>query len=101
MSRSPKKIAKDLARQKSNPTFDERMALLRRSTGIKEEHVQEYQKTEIIRNAIQGVRSHAAVNEVARTSPKKLYSGVRSKVAGNVKSIKKSQKREQLTTTIN
>ena len=53
----------------------------------------EYRRTEVIRTAIEGVRKNAAVNQVTRLSPKKIYSGVKSKVAGNVKSIKKTQKR--------
>ena len=44
----------------------------------------------VISLAMQGVRKSAAINQVARTSPKKLYEGVRSKVGGNMKSIRKS-----------
>jgi hypothetical protein len=44
----------------------------------------------VISLAMQGVRKSAAVNEVARLSPKKIYSGVKSKVGGNMKSIRKS-----------
>ena len=38
-----------------------------------------------------GVKNNAANIEVTRKSPKKLYSGVKSKVGGNIKSINKSQ----------
>lgn len=55
--------------------------------------MEEYRQTEVIRSAIAGVRKTAAVHQVARLNPKALYSGVKSKIAGNVKSIKKSQNR--------
>ncbi len=38
------------------------------------------------------VRKNATVNHVARISPKKVYSGVKSKVAGNIKTINKVNK---------
>lgn len=38
-----------------------------------------------------GIRANAEAHRVARLSPKKIYGGVKSKVAGNIKSIKKSQ----------
>ena len=79
---------------------EQRLNLLRRSTGIREEDVEEYKKTEVLRSAIQGVRKTAAVHQVARQSPKKLYSGVKSKVGGNIKSIKKTQKRAVVTSAL-
>lgn len=36
------------------------------------------------------VKKNATQNEIARLSPKRLYSGVKSKVAGNIKSQKKA-----------
>lgn len=47
----------------------------------------------VITLAMQGVRKTAAINQVTRTSPKKMYGGVKSKVGGNMKSIRKSQGR--------
>ena len=38
------------------------------------------------------VKSKASVNEAARHSPKKVYSGVKSKVAGNMRSITRANK---------
>ena len=80
--------------------YDRRLSLLKKSSGMNEDYIEEYKKGEVIRNAIAGVRKTAAVNEAARLSPKKLYGGVRSKIAGNVKSIKKTQKRTQLAKAI-
>lgn len=40
--------------------------------------------------ALQGIRANADAQNQARKSPKKIYSGVKSKVAGNIKSIKKA-----------
>lgn len=42
---------------------------------------------------MRATRDEARVQEVARKSPHKVYSGVKSKVAGNMKSIRKTQTR--------
>lgn len=89
--KSPQAIAKEMAQEGEVP-YDERLQLLRQSTGVKEEHVKEYQKSEVIRNAIAGVRRAAAVHQAARTSPNKLYKGVKSKVARNVKTVNRTQR---------
>ena len=54
----------------------------------------------VISLAMQGVRKSAAANQVARTSPQKIYKEVRSKVGGNMKSIRKSQGRSVVTSAI-
>jgi len=101
MSRSPQKLAQEFAKGlQQQMSAEQRLNLLRRSTGIREEDVEDYRKTEVLRSAIDGVRKTAAVHQVTRTSPKKIYSGVKSKVSGNIKSIKKSQKRAHMATTI-
>lgn len=41
---------------------------------------------------MRGVRKTAAVREVTRVSPQKIYGGVKSKVAGNMKSINRANK---------
>jgi len=41
--------------------------------------------------ALKGVRADAEAHRQARKSPQKIYSGVKSKVAGNIKSIKRAQ----------
>ena len=89
---SAHKKAQNLANQKDEPrmSLDDRLNLLRQSTGVKEYEVKEYQDGEVIRNAIQGVRKSAAVNQASRTSPNKIYSAVKSRIAGNMKSIKKT-----------
>jgi len=46
------------------------------------------------------VREKARVTEVTRTSPQKVYKTVRSKVAGNMKSIRKSQTRKVISQAI-
>ena len=74
-------------------TLEKRISLLRKTTGVQEDDVEEYKKTEVLRNAMQGVRNNAMVNEVARVSPKKLYGQVKSRVAGNMRSIKKAKNR--------
>ena len=68
----------------------ERLTILKQTSGVREEDVHDYQKTEVIRAAIKGVKKNASINEAARLNPKLLYSGVKSKVAGNKKSINKS-----------
>ena len=45
----------------------------------------QYQKMELLRSSIREVRKNAIANQVARVSPKKLYSGVKSKVASNMR----------------
>ena len=69
--KSANKIAKQLAKT-NELSSEERMSLLRRTTGIRDEDVKTYQKTEVIRAAIKGVKSNAAVNEAARLNPKIL-----------------------------
>ena len=46
---------------------------------------------DVLNQALMGIRANAEAHRVARLSPKKIYGGVKSKVAGNIKSIKKSQ----------
>lgn len=43
-----------------------------------------------MRNAIAHVQKQAVVNEMTRKSPAKIYRGVKSKLAGNRKSIHKA-----------
>ena len=46
---------------------------------------------DVVNMALQGVRANAEAHKQARKSPQKIYSGVKSKVAGNIKSIKKAK----------
>ena len=79
--------------------YDDRLKLLKQTTGIRDSDVQDYERTEILRKTIQDIRTTATQYQVVRTSPKKLYSNVKSKVAGNIKSIKKSQSKQLLSST--
>jgi hypothetical protein len=54
------------------------------------------EKPNILNLALAGVRANAEAHNIARKSPEKIYSGVKSKVAGNIKSIKKAQTRSQV-----
>ncbi len=80
---SPHERAKMMASQASpdDLSFEKRISLLRKTTGVQEDDVEEYKNTEVLRNAMQGVRNNALVNEAARISPKKLYGQVKSRVA--------------------
>ena len=50
-------------------SYQERLKLLKQTTGVLDEDVEEYEKNEVVRNAIQGVKKNAAINDAARTSP--------------------------------
>ena len=71
-------------------TLDQRLTLLRETSGVKESYVEEYKKGEGLRYAINSVKKNAAAYDVARHSPKKMYGNVKSKVGGNIKTIKKT-----------
>lgn len=62
--------------------MDQRIEQMRRADGAVDE---QYQKMEVLRSSIREVKRNAIANQVARVSPKKLYSGVKSKVASNMK----------------
>ena len=68
------------------------MELLRRTTGIEDDDIQEFQQTEILRKSIADVRNRASKHDEARNSPQK-YRQVKSKIAGNMKSQKVAKKR--------
>ena len=52
-----------------------------------EQHIEEYQRTEIIRRSVNDVRRRAKEQEEKRKMRHKAYSGVKSKIAGNMKVI--------------
>lgn len=68
------------------------MELLRRTTGIADDDIQEFQQTEILRKSIAEVRTRANKHEENRNSPQK-YRQTKSKIAGNMSSQKKAKKR--------
>ena len=56
----------------------------------------DYAKTELIRKSVNDVKTRAHAEAVRRMSPSKTYSGVKSKIAGNMKSQKKAKKMGKL-----
>ena len=56
-----------------------------------DEDLEEYKKTEIIRKSIADVKKRAAEAEIIRKSPEKVYANVKSRIAGNMKSLKKAK----------
>jgi hypothetical protein len=60
--------------------------------GAHQDELEEYKRVELIRQSIKDVKKNAIANQVARISPKKLYSGVKSKIAGNLKSSQRSHR---------
>ena len=58
--------------------------------------VEEYKRTELLRKSVNDVKLRAADARERRESPSKTYSGVKSKIAGNMKSQKKAKKMNSL-----
>ena len=78
-------MAKKIAAQISDKNYfesDQRLEQVRKTNGTLDE---EFQKMELVRSSIREVKKNAIANEIARMSPRKLYSGVKSKVASNLK----------------
>ena len=100
---SPSKIARDLADHfvdAVNPKYEDRVALLRKTTGVRDEDIVEYEKTEILRRAREQVQRIATKNQITRLSPTRLYSGVKSKVAANLQSQRKAMASRPTPTTL-
>ena len=55
---------------------------------------QQEESRDILRKSLADVRAKAQVQGIVRNSPQKVYSVVKSKVAGNIKSINKSNARK-------
>ena len=62
--------------------MDQRIGELRKANNNLDK---EYKRMDLLRTSIREVKKNAIANQVARVSPKKLYSGVKSKVAANMK----------------
>lgn len=73
-------------------SYEAREALLRQNSKITDDDISEYKKTEIIRKSIADVKKRAAAAEFIRKSPEKVYSHVKSRIAGNMKAQKKAKK---------
>ena len=54
------------------------------------------QPTDVLSGSIRKVEENAKVLEMTRRNPDKIYKTVKSKIAGNMKSIRKSQTRNQM-----
>jgi hypothetical protein len=61
---------------------------------LRSAQTEETQNNNVLSHALAGIRDNAAAHQAARKSPGKVYGGVKSKIAGNMKSIRKSQVRE-------
>ena len=48
--------------------------------------IEEYKRTELLRKSVTDVKMRAATDAARRQSPSKSYSGIKSKIAGNMKS---------------
>ena len=77
-------------------TLDERVNLMRQDSKLVEGDLEEYKRTELLRKSVNDVRTRAQQTAERRQSPSKTYSGVKSKIAGNMKSQKKAKKNEAL-----
>ena len=73
-------------------TLDERVNLMRQDSKLDQRDLEEYKKTEILRKSVNDVKARAQATAERRQSPRKTYSGVKSKIAGNMKSQKKAKK---------
>ena len=62
------------------------MQLMRQNSKVDDNDLDEYARTELLRKSVNDVKARAAANEARRQSPRKTYSGVKSKIAGNMKS---------------
>ena len=96
-NKSPIRIAQQMAERKHGDLeLERRISLLRKQEGVTEGTIEEYKKNEVIRKAIKGVQKNAATYQVARQSPKKLYGGVKSRVGGNMKTLRKTNARSAM-----
>ncbi len=65
-----------------------------------EQDVNDYLKAEVIRRGIQDVRERAKKQEDVRLSPTRVYRTIKSKVAGNMKSLDRAKKRAKMTSSL-
>ena len=76
--------------------LERRLSLMNKTEGTTREDIEEYKRTELIRRSVNDVKIRAAADKERRESPRKTYGGVKSKIAGNMKSQKKSKNTEAL-----
>jgi len=92
-------IARNLASdRKPSPedlALERRLSLLKKTDGVKQDYIQKYKETDVIRQAVRGVQFTADVHEATRANPRKVYSGAKSKVAGNIRSVNRANTRKR------
>jgi len=66
--------------------LEQRLALMKNNEGTTGADIEEYEKTELLRRSVADVRVRAAADAERRKSPLKTWGGVKSKIAGNMKS---------------
>ena len=76
--------------------LERRLSMMNKTEGTSRSDLEEYKRTELIRKSVADVKIRAAAEEERRKSPMKTYGGVKSKIAGNMKSQKKAKNTEKL-----
>ena len=98
LSRSAANIARNLASdRKPSPedlALERRLSLLKKTGGVEPGYIARYKETDVIRQAVRGVKQTADVHEATRANPRKVYSGAKSKVAGNIRSVNRANARK-------
>ena len=82
MQKKPLSVAKKLAQRQGADDYSVEQYLAIKNTPSQ---VKRLNQTEVIRKSLGRVRAGEAVTDVIRKSPRRVYSGVKSKVAGNIK----------------
>ena len=91
-ARSPTKQSLMETKMNAEMTLDQRMELMRQDSKVQDGDLDDYRKTELLRKSVNDVKVRAAIEKEKRESPRKTYSNVKSKIAGNMKSQKKAKK---------
>ena len=78
-------------------TLEDRMSLMRQDSKVTGDDMAEYKRTELLRKSVNDVKVRAAADAKRRQSPMKTMSGVKSKIAGNMRSQKKAKKMVKLS----
>ena len=82
MQTKPLSVAKKLAQRQGAEDYSVEQYLAIKNTPSQ---VKRLNQTEVIRKSLGRVRAGEAVTDVIHKSPRRVYSGVKSKVAGNIK----------------
>jgi hypothetical protein len=90
--KSPTKGDVAKAAMEQSIPLERRLSMMSKTKGTTEGDLEEYKRTEILRKSVADVKLRAAADAERRKSPIKTYSGVKSKIAGNMRSQKKAKK---------